>query len=154
MMERITMSLDSTLAGLFDNFIREKGYTNRSEAMRDLIRQQLERDRLEKSDDGHCVATLSYVYNHHELELASRITRAHHDHHELNLSSMHVHLDHDNCLEIALMRGPIRQVRQFANAVMAERGVRHGKLNMVPVDVTESAHSDDGVAHIHSRPLT
>jgi CopG family nickel-responsive transcriptional regulator len=153
-MERITMSLDSTLAGLFDAFIAERGYTNRSEAMRDLIRQQLEKERLEKSDDGHCVATLSYVYNHHELELASRITRVHHHHHELNLSSMHVHLDHDNCLEIALMRGPINQVRAFANAVMAERGVRHGKLNMVPVDVSETSHAHGGASHVHSRPLT
>lgn len=148
------MSLDSTLAGLFDAFIAERGYTNRSEAMRDLIRQQLETERLERSDDGHCVAALMYVYNHHELELASRITRVHHEHHELNMSSMHVHLDHDNCLEIALMRGPIRQVRVFANAVMAERGVRHGKIHMVPVDVSESAHTHEGTAHIHSRPLT
>jgi CopG family nickel-responsive transcriptional regulator len=100
------------------------------------------------------VATLSYVYNHHELELASRITRIHHQHHELNLSSMHVHLDHDNCLEIALMRGPINQVRSFANAVMAERGVRHGKLNMVPVDVSETTHAHGGVPHVHSRPMT
>jgi CopG family nickel-responsive transcriptional regulator len=153
-MERITMSLDSALADLFDAFIAERGYTNRSEAMRDLIRQQLEKERLEKSEDGYCVATLSYVYNHHELELASRITRIHHQHHELNLSSMHVHLDHDNCLEIALMRGPINQVRSFANAVMAERGVRHGKLNMVPVDVSETTHAHGGVPHVHSRPMT
>lgn len=153
-MERITMSLDTALAELFDAFIKERGYNNRSEAMRDLIRQQLEKERLEKSDDGYCVASLSYVYNHHELELASRITRVHHKHHELNLSSMHVHLDHDHCLEIALMRGPVREIRSFANAVMAERGVRHGKLNMVPVDVSESSHSHGGHPHTHSRPMT
>lgn len=153
-MERITMSLDSALAEQFDAFIAEHGYTNRSEAMRDLIRQRLEKERLEKSDAGHCVATLSYVYNHHELELASRITGVHHNHHELNLSSMHVHLDHDNCLEIAIMRGPISSVRTFADAVMAERGVRHGKLNMVPVDVSESSHDHGGTPHTHSRPLT
>jgi CopG family transcriptional regulator, nickel-responsive regulator len=153
-MERITMSLDTALAELFDAFIKERGYNNRSEAMRDLIRQQLEKERLEKSDDGHCVASLSYVYNHHELELASRITRVHHKHHELHLSSTHVHLDHDHCLEIALLRGSVKEIRSFANAVMAERGVRHGKLNMVPVDLSEASHSHGGHPHVHSRPMT
>lgn len=153
-MERITMSLDSMLAEQFDKFISENGYTNRSEAMRDLIRQQLEKERLGESEDGYCVASLSYVYNHHELELASRITGVHHHHHELHLSSVHVHLDHDNCLEIAIMRGPIKEIREFANAVMAERGVRHGKLNMVPIDMAEVSHSHDGSPHFHSHPLT
>ncbi len=153
-MERITMSLDSALAEQFDAFISEHGYTNRSEAMRDLIRQQLEKERLEKSEDGYCVATLSYVYNHHELELASRITEVHHHHHELNLAGLHVHLDHDNCLEIAIMRGPIKKVQALANAVMAERGVRHGKLHMVPVALAEESHGHGDTPHVHSRPLT
>lgn len=153
-MERITMSLDSTLAEQFDTFISEHGYTNRSEAMRDLIRQQLEKERLGQSEEGYCVATLSYVYNHHELELASRITGVHHHHHELNLASIHVHLDHDNCLEIAVMRGSIKKVREFANAVMAERGIRHGKLNMVPIDMAEASHTHGGAPHVHSHPLT
>lgn len=154
-MERITISLDSSLAEQFDEYISEHGYTNRSEAMRDLIRKRLEMERLKKSDSGYCVAVLSYVYNHHELELASRITGLHHHHHELNLSSLHLHLDHDNCLEIALIRGGIREVRDFANSVMAERGVRHGKLHMVPVDMSESTHDTTGSKpHVHSRPLT
>ncbi len=153
-MERITMSLDSALAEQFDAFISEHGYTNRSEAMRDLIRQQLEKERLEKSEDGYCVATLSYVYNHHELELASRITEVHHQHHELNLAGLHVHLDHDNCLEIAIMRGPIKKVQALANAVMAERGVRHGKLHMVPVTMAEESHGHGDTPHVHSHPLT
>ncbi len=154
-MERITISLDTSLAEQFDEYINEYGYTNRSEAMRDLIRKRLEMERLKKSDSGYCVAALSYVYNHHELELASRITGLHHHHHELNLSSMHVHLDHDNCLdEIAVIRGSIGEVREFANSVMAERGVRHGKLHMVPVDMSERTHNTHGTPHVHSHPLT
>jgi len=148
------MSLDSMLADQFDAFIAKRGYTNRSEAMRDLIRQQLEKERLEESDEGYCVATLSYIYNHHELELATRITGVHHSHHELNLSSMHVHLDHDNCLEVAIMRGPVKTVRTLADAVMAERGVRHGKLNMISVDMSESSHTNEGTPHVHSHPRT
>lgn len=153
-MERITMSLDSALAEQFDDFTKARGYKNRSEAMRDLIRQQLEKERLEKSDEGFCVAIMSYVYNHHELELASRITRVHHKHHELSLSSMHVHLDHDHCLEIALMRGRIKDVSVFSNALMAERGVRHGKITMVPIDMDEISHSHGGSPHVHSHPMT
>lgn len=153
-MERITMSLDESLATQFDDFIARHGYTNRSEAMRDLIRRALHDEHLDEQDHGHCVAALSYVYNHHELELASRITNVHHHHHALNLASMHVHLDHDNCLEIAILRGRMDRVREAANAVMAERGVRHGRLQMVPVALSESSHSEDGEPHVHSHPLT
>ncbi len=153
-MERITMSLESGLAGQFDEFINSHGYTNRSEAMRDLIRERLESERLKKWEDGHCVATLSYVYNHHEWELSSRITRAHHHSHELNIANTHIHLDHDNCLEIAVMRGSVKAVREFASTIMAERGVRHGKLGMIPVDITEEGHNGHAVPHLHSHPMT
>lgn len=152
-MERLTMSLESDLAKLFDEYIRDHGYTNRSEAMRDLIRKRLEHEKLQGPDDGHCVGILSYIYNHHELELASRVTKLHHQQHELNLASVHVHLDHDNCMEVAIVRGKISEVREFANEVIAERGVRHGKLNLVPIDYVETEDAD-GKRHSHSHPLT
>jgi len=153
-MERITISLEPELAEQFDSFIKKQGYTNRSEAMRDLIRKRLEHDKLQESDDGHCYATLSYIYNHHEMDLAGRVTKLHHKHHELNLASVHVHLDHDYCLEVAIIRGAITEVRKFSNALIAERGVRHGKLSMIPVAVEETRHSKDGRSHHHSRPVT
>lgn len=152
-MERITISLDSELASKFDDFIKGQGYTNRSEAIRDLIRQRLETESLEASEDGFCVATLSYVYNHHEMELASRITNVHHNHHELSLSSIHVHLDHDHCLEVAILRGHVKEIRDFSNCMMAERGVRHGKLGMVPISMSENSHTDQGTPHMHSKPV-
>lgn len=153
-MERLTISLDNQLSDQFDEFIRGRGYTNRSEAMRDLIREQLEASRLEKEGGGHCVATLSYIYNHHESDLASRVTSVQHDHHDLTLSSMHVHMDHDNCLEVVILRGASRSVKNFANLVMATRGVRHGKLHMVPVEIKQEQHSPASVPHTHSNPLT
>lgn len=153
-MERLTISLDNQLSDQFDEFIRARGYTNRSEAMRDLIREQLEASRLEKEGEGHCVATLSYIYNHHESDLASRVTSVQHDHHDLTLSSMHVHMDHDNCLEVVILRGATRSVKNFANLVMATRGVRHGKLHMVPVEIKQEQHSHASVPHTHSNPLT
>ncbi len=153
-MERLTISLDNQLSEQFDDFIHARGYTNRSEAMRDLIREKLEAERLKEWDDGYCVATLSYIYNHHESDLASRVTSVQHDHHDLTLSSMHVHMDHDNCLEVVILRGTIQGVKKFANLVMATRGVRHGKLHMVPVEITQQQHSRSSSPHTHSNPLT
>jgi CopG family nickel-responsive transcriptional regulator len=153
-MERLTISLDNQLSQQFDEFIRARGYTNRSEAMRDLIREHLEAARLKKREGGHCVATLSYIYNHHESDLASRVTSVQHDHHDLTLSSMHVHLDHDNCLEIAILRGEIDEVEKFANLVIATRGVRNGKLHMIPVEITQEQHAPASSPHTHSNPLT
>ena len=153
-MERLTISLDNQLCEQFDQFIHARGYTNRSEAMRDLIREELETARLDKGGEGHCVATLSYIYNHHETDLASRVTSVQHDHHDLTLSSMHVHMDHDNCLEVVILRGDIRSVESFANTIMATRGVRHGKLHMVPVEIRHEQHSPASIPHTHSNPLT
>ena len=148
------MSLEDELAVQFDAFIQQQGYSNRSEAMRDLIRTRLEEERLKDDTEGYCVASLSYVYNHHESELASRLTSTHHDHHDLTMSSTHIHLDHDNCLEIAILRGKTEDVKRFSNAVMAVRGVRHGSLHMVPVTLSEETHHEHGHSHVHSRPQT
>jgi CopG family transcriptional regulator, nickel-responsive regulator len=153
-MERLTISLDNQLSQQFDEFIRARGYTNRSEAMRDLIREHLEAARLKNKGEGQCVATLSYIYNHHESDLASRVTSVQHDHHDLTLSSMHVHLDHDNCLEIAILRGGIDEVEKFANLVIATRGVRNGKLHMIPVEIRQEQHTHASFPHTHSNPLT
>lgn len=153
-MERLTISLDNQLSKQFDDLMHARGYTNRSEAMRDLIREKLEAERLKEWNEGSCVATLSYIYDHHENDLASRITSVQHHHHDLTLSSMHVHMDHDNCLEVVILRGSIQSVRNFANLVMATRGVRHGKLHMVPVEITQEQHSSTSAPHIHSNPLT
>ncbi len=150
-MERITISLDDELARQFDALLARKGYGNRSEAVRDLIRGELERERLARAEARWCVATLSYVFNHQERELARRLTQAQHHHHDLHLSTLHLHLDHDNCLEVVVLQGKTEQVRRFSDQVMAEAGVRHGHLNLIPVEleVSEHAHS-----HSHRRPQT
>lgn len=145
-MERFTISLDDKLAGEFDRLIRERGYLNRSEAVRDLLRGKLDSLRIEEAQAPFCVANLSYVYNHHERDLAERLTGLQHLHHDLVVATTHVHLDHDNCLETMMLRGATEVVRRFADALMAERGVRHGQINLVPVDV------DAGHGHVHSHP--
>jgi CopG family nickel-responsive transcriptional regulator len=155
-MERMTISLDSALADEFDRFINQHGYRNRSEAVRDLIRLKLESERLEGEQKGHCVGTLTYVYNHEERELARRLTTVQHQHHDLAVSTLHVHLDHDNCLETVVVQGPTRQVRAFADEVIARPGVRHGELYLIPVDVRESSHrhSQEQSRHTHRSPHT
>lgn len=153
-MERVSISLDDGLLDEFDSFIRRKGYENRSEAIRDLLRQRLEADREEKGDAKYAIGCLSYVYNHHQRELARRLTETQHSHHDLMLSTLHVHLDHENCLEVVLLRGSTPSVRQFSEATIAETGVRHGHLHLVATELEHGRHShrphpDDDHDHDH-----
>lgn len=151
-MERFTISLDDGLANEFDELIAARGYDNRSEAVRDLLRAHLDTLREARDLDGHCVGNLSYVYNHHERELAERLMGIQHAHHDLVISTMHAHLDHDYCIESVILKGPAREVRRFADAIAAERGVRHGRLNVVLVDVGSSHSHGRGHVHVHVRP--
>jgi CopG family nickel-responsive transcriptional regulator len=157
-MHRITISLDENLVAQFERYLDGRGYQNRSEAIRDLIREKLEAERLEQGEEDHCVGTLTYIYNHTERELSRRLTQAQHRHHDIAVSTVHVHLDHDHCMETVMMRGPTAEVREFANATIAQPGVRHGKLHLIPVQVEEGEHShgapDNSKPHAHARPRT
>ena len=160
-MERFTMSLDGALLASFNRYMKKKGYTNRSEAIRDLLRERLDSEQLAKEESGDCVGCLSYVYNHHERELTQRLVHHQHAHHDLVWSTMHVHLDHENCMEVAIVRGAAGAVKQFADSVSTETGVRHATLAAVPVETKVSGqHSYDHHVHgahhphTHSRPRT
>ncbi|WP_028006614.1 nickel-responsive transcriptional regulator NikR [Solimonas flava] len=144
-MERFTISLETKLADAFDELMARRGYRNRSEAVRDLLRQELERSRLEEDAGAYCVATLSYLYNHHERELSKRVVRLQHEHHDIVVSTMHAHLDHDHCVECAILRGPTAAVRRFAEQLIAEPGIRHGNFKLVTVE----RQSPGGHAHAH-----
>ncbi len=150
-MERFTISLSDELAAEFDQFIEAKGYSNRSEAVRDLLRKEIESKRLAENQAVYSVATLSYVYNHHERNLAERLTNLQHEAHDLVVSSMHVHLDHDDCIETLFLRGLTQHIRDFASKVAAETGVRHSMVNLVPVKLALVQHSHShGHFHTHS----
>ena len=162
-MERITISIDKELAVEFDRLIAARGYKNRSEAVRDLVRSNLEAARTATGGAGHCVANLSYVYNHHERELAERLTALQHGQHDLTVATLHAHLDHENCLESVILRGPTQAVRSFSDALIAERGVRHGQLNLVAVEISgrhdHDHHHDNSPhgkahSHVHLKPKT
>jgi CopG family transcriptional regulator, nickel-responsive regulator len=150
-MDRFTISLDRNLADAFDSLIKEMGYATRSEAVRDILRSHLQVREQERNSRGSCVAAVSYVYNHHERELAERLVVIQHAHHDLTISTMHAHLDHEECLETVLLKGPTNRVREFAEQIIAERGVRHGQLNLVSVEVSKP-HSHGGATHRHVKP--
>lgn len=151
-MERFTISIDDELAREFDRLIESRGYSNRSEAVRDVMRAHLDRLREGVDSDAQCVANLSYVYNHHERELAERLMGIQHEHHDLVVSTMHAHLDHEYCIETMILRGRAKLVRRFADLVTAERGVRHGNLNIVLVSISPAHSHGDGHEHVHVRP--
>lgn len=143
-MERFTISLSDALAADFDAWIQARGYSNRSEAVRDLLRKEIETERLTQDQATYSVATLSYVYNHHERSLSERLTNLQHDAHDLVVSSMHVHLDHDDCMETLFLRGLTQQILIFSDRISAETGVRHSQVNLVPANLAEHHHT-----HIH-----
>jgi CopG family nickel-responsive transcriptional regulator len=147
-MKRLTMSLDDDLADAFDDLVKEQGYANRSEAFRDLLRHGLGQIRRVQRPEGPCVAALSFLYNHHQRQLAMRLADAQHEHHELTISSIHAHLDHDHCMESVLLRGRTDRVQGFAQSLIAEPGVSHGHLHLVPV---AARHSH---GHEHLAPAT
>ena len=123
---RFGVSLPKYLIEQFDKHIHDKNYSNRSEAIRDLIRQVLIEEDIEQ--DGEVIGALHLLYNHHKRELSDQITSIQHDLHDLIISSTHVHLDHDNCLEVILLRGQSRELRALANKLLALKGVNHGQL--------------------------
>lgn len=162
-MQRFTISLEEKLAQEFDAWMAGRGYANRSEAVRDLLRAELERSRAREAKAHHCVACLSYVFNHHQRDLAERLVSLQHAQHDLVISSMHAHLDHEHCLETVLLQGDTTVVEQFANAVCAERGVHHGKLNLISVDLHQRHRHRQGrragssaragiATHVHLKP--
>jgi len=132
-LERLTVTIDEDLVAEVDSFMNERGYANRSEAFRDLLRSGLEDLRGGAVTNRPCVATLSYIYDHAERELPKRLTKEFHDHHNLAQSTLHVHIDHDSCLEVTVLKGRSSEVKAFADHVLAERGVRYGHVALMPI---------------------
>lgn len=128
-LSRIGVAIDSDLLQKFDLHINQRGYTNRSEAFRDLIRDALI-ERTWEEPDSDVVGSVTLVYDHHVRQLSDRLTDVQHDHHHQILSTLHVHLDHHNCLEVIVVRGKAKQVQQIADALISTKGVKHGRLTI------------------------
>jgi len=122
-------SIDSAILSKFDRLIARRGYTNRSEAFRDLIRDALIEKTAERPD-SNVVGTVTLVYDHHVRMLSDRLTEMQHDHYHHVLSTLHVHLDHDNCLEVLVLKGKAAMVQKIADALISTKGVKHGRLTI------------------------
>jgi CopG family nickel-responsive transcriptional regulator len=126
---RFGISIDDKLLESFDRLIEIKGYMNRSEAIRDLIRATLVELRWEGGEE-ETVGTVTLVYNHHVRDLSDKLTEQQHTHHNQIISSLHIHLDPHNCLEVLVVRGKARDVKKIADELIGVKGVKHGKLVM------------------------
>lgn len=132
-MQRYTICLEDGLAERFEAWTQRHDYSNRSEAIRDLVRDRLGEEILQSEAEAHCTATVSYIYDHHERELGQRLLQHQHGHHDLTVSTLHVHLDSSQCLEVTILRGVSSEVSARARALVAERGVHHGRIHMLPL---------------------
>lgn len=126
-LSRIGVAIDEQLLTRFDALIEKRGYSNRSEAFRDLIRNELVQD-IWQAPDREVFGTVTLVYDHHVRLLTEKLTELQHRYHSAILSSMHVHLDHDNCLEVILVRGTAEVVQKLSDALIAMKGVKHGRF--------------------------
>ncbi len=154
-MQRVTMSLDDALIAEFDRWMASRGYANRSEALRDLIRERLDADRLVAEPETPCLAVLTYVFDHEVRALPSRLTKVQHERHDLTVATLHIHLGHESCLETMILRGAAPAVRGFADRLLAQPGVRAGRVHLIPVEVDLASHDHGSGAdgpHLHARP--
>lgn len=125
---RFGVSLEKKLLDEFDTLIKRKNYSNRSEAFRDLIRQELVKEEWAKS--GEVVGAITLVYDHHKRELVNKLTDIQHDFQGTIISTQHIHLDHDNCLELIAVKGPAADITKLADTLKSVKGVKHGTLSM------------------------
>jgi len=145
-LQRITITLDDDLMDDLDRMIVEHGYQNRSEVISDFTRSGMQQAAQKMGNSGECVAALVYVYDH----LSRRLVENYHGHHDLSMATLHVHLDDDNCMEVTALKGNGAELQHFADHIIAERGVRYGRLVMIPTEAgkkTGSARKGRGHRH-------
>ncbi len=138
-LSRIGVSIDSELLRRFDSFITDKGYENRSEAFRDLIRDRLV-TAAAVAPTAFVVGTVTLIYDHHTRLLPEKLTNLQHEYHDVVISTLHAHLDHDTCLEVILLRGKSKQVQSLADRLISTKGVQHGRLVMSAPEIVSHPH--------------
>lgn len=130
---RFGVSFPETLLKQFDKLIKKKKYPNRSEAIRDLIRRELIKEEIDS--DAEVAGVLNILYDHHKYALSEKLNSLQHEYYESIISSTHVHLNHDNCLEVILLKGKAKNIKKFADQIISVKGVKHGDLHL-----TSSGH--------------
>ena len=134
---RFGVSIEEDLLKSFDRFNRQRGFVNRSQGIRDVLRSLLDEDRVH--DDGApSLGVLTLVYDHHKRELEDRLTTIQHDHHHSIITTTHVHIDHDNCLEVILLRGRAGPLRKIASDISSLKGIHHSKFRLTSAEQMHS----------------
>jgi CopG family nickel-responsive transcriptional regulator len=151
-MRRVTITIEDDLLAAIDALMQRRHYASRSEAVRDMVRAAADRD-AGAAPETPCIAVLSYVYDHATRDLAQRLIQSHHQQHDLSLTSLHVHLDHDSCLEVSVLRGRSGAVHDFADQLTSQRGVRRAALHLIPAELVSAPHDHGSGAtpHTHVR---
>ena len=129
-MEKITrfgVSIEPDLLHKFDKIIKKKGYKNRSEAIRDIIRENLITEKTE-DPNTEAIGTLTMIYDHHAGNLTNRLLDLQHDHTKEILSTTHIHIDHNNCLEVLVLKGKTGKIQKLADNIKSLKGIKHGEL--------------------------
>ena len=147
-LERFGVSIESELLAQFDKKLSQKGYGSRSEALRDLMRQWLNVAAAAEDPTLSAMGTLTLFYDHTRRDLTDRLAHFGHEHHHLLLNTLHFHLDHQRCLEVMALKGPVGEVRAFADAVIAMKGIQHGQL-VVTIPDAERSTRRKAVRHSH-----
>ncbi|MEZ6187755.1 MAG: nickel-responsive transcriptional regulator NikR [Planctomycetota bacterium] len=142
----VSFSLDGELLEQLDAWVDEQGFSGRSAALQRLVREELAGS-SDGAPDGTAMATVTYVYDHHQRELLERLTHLQHQHLDLVVSTTHVHLDHARCLEVLILRGPGQRVRELARGIANARGVERARVSLLPVDARPVEHG-----HGHAGP--
>lgn len=126
---RFGVSIENSVLVKFDALIRKKKYATRSKAIGDMVRNMIVEEAWE-AGDAESIGTINIVYDHHKRGLSNELNRIQHDYHSLIVSDTHVHLDHDNCLDVIIVRGKTRVIRQIADRLISAKGVKFGKLTI------------------------
>lgn len=153
-MQRITVSLSDTLSAELDATLEERGYSTRSEAVRDLVRDGIERWTAEAMGDGYCIANVSYVFDRRIRSLGQRLTEMQNARHDLVAASMAVRLDHFHSMESVMLKGTVASVRAFADQIRAQRGVRSAAINLLRVETNNEHDAGAEHSHVHDAHLS
>jgi CopG family nickel-responsive transcriptional regulator len=153
-LSRFSISTEEDLLQNFDQLIARQGYGNRSEAFRDLMRDALIKSKIEDSPQtGEVLGTLTLVYDHHASDLSDKMNDLQHRYYNLVVSVLHVHVNHDDCMEVIVLRGEIGQVRSVSESLLTLRGVKHGKLFVtLPAQQIVEQKKPHAHKHAHSHP--
>lgn len=152
-LSRFSISTEDDLLQSFDQLIARQGYGNRSEAFRDLMRDALIKSKIEDSPQtGEVLGTLTLVYDHHASDLSDKMNEVQHRYYNLVVSVLHVHVNHDDCMEVIVLRGEIGQVRSVSESLLTLRGVKHGKLFVTLPAQQIVEHKKNSHAHKHAHP--